>query len=146
MRKGLAGTDREPVELGLHGVMEVSRSVCLAATILLPAPTVEGLQVLNTNGKWVRMDAPPGSIILNTGDYLQRLSNDRLPSTTHRVVNPPEVAGRHRYSLPFFAHPRPDCDLSVLPRFIAADRPCRHAPITAGGYLAQRLREIGLVS
>lgn len=84
---------------------------------LLPAPTVEGLQVLNTNGKWVRLDAPPGSIVLNTGDYLQRLSNDILPSTTHRVSPPrdPVQAARTRVSFPLAAYLAPDEMLEVLP-------------------------------
>jgi isopenicillin N synthase-like dioxygenase len=56
---------------------------------ILPAPRIDGLQVWNhRSGKWVRLNAPPGSIIINTGDYMQRLSNDRLPSTTHRVGKP----------------------------------------------------------
>jgi len=59
----------------------------------LPAPTVEGLQVLNRrNMKWVRLNAPSGSIVLNTGDYMQRITNDRLPSTTHRCSQPRDPA------------------------------------------------------
>lgn len=75
---------------------------------------------------------------------LERLTNGAIPATTHRVVNPPELAKRHRYSLPFFAHPRPECDLSVLPAFITDDRPARTLPITAGEFLGERLRAIGL--
>jgi isopenicillin N synthase-like dioxygenase len=84
---------------------------------LLPAPTVEGLQVLNRNGKWVRLSAPPGSIVLNTGDYLQRISNDLLPSTTHRVSPPrdPVLAARSRVSFPLAAYLGPDEILEVLP-------------------------------
>jgi isopenicillin N synthase-like dioxygenase len=84
---------------------------------LLPAPTVEGLQVLHRSGKWVRLNAPVGSIILNTGDYLQRISNDILPSTTHRVSPPrdPGQVGRPRFSFPLAAYLRPDELLEVLP-------------------------------
>jgi isopenicillin N synthase-like dioxygenase len=84
---------------------------------LLPAPTVEGLQVLSRAGTWVRLHAPPGTIILNTGDYLQRLSNDILPSTTHRVSRPrdPALAHRSRVSFPLAAY-LPEYDvLRVLP-------------------------------
>lgn len=84
---------------------------------LLPAPTVEGLQILNRAGKWVRVHAPPGTIVLNTGDYLQRLSNDILPSTTHRVSRPrdPALARRSRVSFPLAAY-LPEHDvLRVLP-------------------------------
>lgn len=85
---------------------------------LLPAPAVEGLQVLNRrNMKWIRLSAPPGSIILNTGDYMQRISNDRLPSTTHRVSQPREPAARRqpRISLPMAIYVREDEILEVLP-------------------------------
>lgn len=84
---------------------------------LLPAPTVEGLQVLHRNGKWVRLDAPRGSIILNAGDYLQRISNDLLPSTTHRVGRPRDerLRRRSRVSFPLAAYLRPTESLEVLP-------------------------------
>ena len=84
----------------------------------LPAPRIEGLQVLNrANMKWVRLDAPPGSIILNTGDYVQRISNDRLPSTTHRVSPPRDAALRRepRVSFPMAVYVWEDEWLEVLP-------------------------------
>lgn len=84
---------------------------------LLPAPAIEGLQVLSRAGKWVRLDAPPGSIVLNTGDYMQRLTNDRLPSTTHRVSPPRDPALRklRRVSFPLAAYLWEDELLEVLP-------------------------------
>jgi len=85
---------------------------------LLPAPDVEGLQVLNRrNMKWVRLDAPRGSIILNTGDYVQRITNDRLPSTTHRVSRPrdPALRSRPRISFPMNVYVWEDEVLDVLP-------------------------------
>ena len=84
----------------------------------LPAPSVEGLQVLNRrNMKWIRLDAPPGSIILNTGDYMQRISNDRLPSTTHRVSQPRQAEAMHRarVSFPLAVYVWEDEILEVLP-------------------------------
>jgi isopenicillin N synthase-like dioxygenase len=85
---------------------------------ILPAPNVEGLQVLNRkNGKWIRLKAPPGSIILNTGDYMQRITNDILPSTTHRVSKPRDPALRHvtRVSFPMAVYVWEDEMLEVLP-------------------------------
>ena len=85
---------------------------------ILPAPRVEGLQALNRqNGKWVRVSAPPGSIILNTGDYMQRITNDILPSTTHRVSKPRDqsMLGRTRVSIPMAAYVWEDEMLEVLP-------------------------------
>lgn len=85
---------------------------------LLPAPSVEGLQVLNRrNMKWIRLNAPPGSIILNTGDYMQRISNDRLPSTTHRVSQPRDASLRSvaRVSVPMAIYLWEEEMLEVLP-------------------------------
>ena len=84
----------------------------------LPAPRTEGLQVLHRrNMKWVRLDAPRGSIILNTGDYMQRISNDLFPSTTHRVSKPRDVARRRepRISFPMAVYVWEDELLEVLP-------------------------------
>ena len=84
----------------------------------LPAPRVEGLQVLNrANMKWIRLEAPRGAIILNTGDYMQRITNDTLPSTTHRVSLPrdPELRGRARISFPMAIYIWEDELLEVLP-------------------------------
>ncbi|HJZ89133.1 MAG TPA: 2OG-Fe(II) oxygenase family protein [Polyangia bacterium] len=97
---------------------------------LLPAPTIEGLQVLNRrNMKWIRLDAPPGSIILNTGDYMQRISNDLLPSTTHRVSRPrdPALRARPRASFPMNVYLWEDELLEVLP---GLDNP-KYEPIRA---------------
>lgn len=85
---------------------------------ILPASSEGGLQVLNrSNGKWIRLHAPPGSIILNTGDYMQRISNDRIPSTTHRVSRPddPAAGSRPRISLPMAVYVWEDELLEVLP-------------------------------
>jgi isopenicillin N synthase-like dioxygenase len=84
----------------------------------LPASSVEGLQVLNrANMKWIRLNAPPGSIILNTGDYAQRISNDILPSTTHRVSPPKDanLRGKARVSFPMAIYLWEDEVLEVLP-------------------------------
>lgn len=85
---------------------------------ILAAPEVEGLQALNRrNGKWVRVNAPPGSIILNTGDYMQRITNDILPSTTHRVSKPRTTTlhQKPRVSFPMAVYVWEDEMLEVLP-------------------------------
>jgi isopenicillin N synthase-like dioxygenase len=97
---------------------------------LLPAPRGEGLQVLNRrNFRWIRLDAPPGSIILNTGDYMQRITNDRLPSTTHRVSQPrsPAARAQERVSFPLNVYLREDDLLEVLPGL----GPAKYPPIKA---------------
>ncbi len=85
---------------------------------ILPAQEVEGLQVLNReNGKWIRLNPEPGSIILNTGDYMQRITNDRLPSTTHRVSKPlkKDLFEKPRISFPMAVYVWEDETLAVLP-------------------------------
>jgi len=115
-------------------------------TLLLGAEE-GGLEVLHRNGSWLAVNPPAGSLVVNVGDMLQRLTNHVLPSTTHRVVNPPgEKARQPRYSTPFFLHPNLDFVIDVLPNCVTADNPNRYPEaITAQGYLEQRLREIGLM-
>ncbi|MGK6353608.1 isopenicillin N synthase family dioxygenase [Sphingomonas sp. DT-207] len=114
-------------------------------TLLLGAEEA-GLELLDRDGKWLAVKPPEGAMVVNVGDMLQRLTNHVLPSTTHRVVNPPpERRGNSRYSMPFFLHPAPDFLIKSLPQCVTAENPEREPPITAHDYLAQRLREIGLI-
>lgn len=114
-------------------------------TLLLGAEEA-GLQLLTREGEWLDVNPPEGAVVVNIGDMLQRLTNDKLPSTTHRVVNPaPERAHLPRYSIPFFLHFAPDFLIETLPSCIDADHPNRYPePITAQDFLYQRLREIRL--
>lgn len=110
---------------------------------LLMGASAQGLEVRTHDGQWLAVTAPPGYITLNVGDMLQRLTNRRLVSTTHRVVNPPrERWGQSRYSVPFFLHPRPEMDLSCLLNCIDSVHPKQFADVTAHDYLQERLREI----
>ncbi|OWY19917.1 isopenicillin N synthase family oxygenase [Sphingobacteriales bacterium UPWRP_1] len=112
---------------------------------LLVGASAEGLELLNKQNEWRAVNAGPGEIVVNVGDMLQRLTNNRLRSTTHRVVNPPrEKWHTPRYSIPFFLHPRSEMDLTCLKSCITEDNPLHYKPITAGEYLDERLREIGL--
>ena len=113
---------------------------------LLVGASAEGLEVRSRKGDWVPFTAEADTIVVNIGDMLQRLTNHVYPSTTHRVVNPPgEKARQPRYSTPFFLHPNPDFVIDVLPSTVTADNPSRYPePITAQGYLEERLREIKL--
>lgn len=113
---------------------------------LLVGASAAGLEVLSRKGEWVPFTADADTIVVNIGDMLQRYTNHVYPSTTHRVVNPPgEAARQPRYSTPFFLHPNPDFLIDVLPSCVTADNPRRYPePITAQGYLEERLREIKL--
>lgn len=112
---------------------------------LLVGASADGLQLYAKDNQWHDVKAGPGQIVVNVGDMLQRLSNNRLRSTTHRVVNPPrEMWDTHRYSIPFFLHPRSEMRLDCLENCITAENPLQYDPISAGEYLDERLREIGL--
>jgi isopenicillin N synthase-like dioxygenase len=114
-------------------------------TLLLGAEEA-GLELLAKDGQWHAVDVPPGALVINVGDMLQRQTNGKLRSTTHRVVNPRgEAARRARYSMPFFLHFRPDFLIEPLPECITADDTNPPLPpISAHDYLMQRLREINL--
>ncbi len=114
-------------------------------TLLLGAEEA-GLEVKDRDGHWLAINPPPGALVVNIGDMLQRLTNHVLPSTSHRVVNPaPERARFSRYSMPFFLHFAPDYLIRTLPSCVSDERPDRYPqPITARDFLLQRLAEIKL--
>lgn len=112
---------------------------------LLIGASADGLEVLTRNGTWFPVKAHGEDLVVNVGDMLQRLTNNKLKSTTHRVVNPPrELMKFSRYSVPFFLHPKSTMDLTSLPSTIDAENPKAYSDMTAGEYLDERLREIGL--
>ena len=112
---------------------------------LLIGASADGLQVLNKNNEWVSVTALKEHIIVNVGDMLQRLTNNKLRSTTHRVVNPPRNQWHtSRFSIPFFLHPRSEMRLDCMESCIDQDHPKQYSDISAGEYLEQRLKEIGL--
>jgi len=112
---------------------------------LLIGASADGLEVLNKQNEWVAVTALPDHIVVNVGDMLERLTNNQLKSTTHRVVNPPrEKWDTPRFSIPFFLHPRNEMKLDCLPSCIREGQQAQYTPITAEDFLNQRLAEIGL--
>ncbi|RMG86430.1 MAG: isopenicillin N synthase family oxygenase, partial [Bacteroidetes bacterium] len=112
---------------------------------LLVGASAGGLQLLNMHNEWVPIMPEENEIVINVGDMLQRLTNNYLKSTTHRVVNPPrEEWHLPRLSIPFFLHPVSQMDLTCLDICVTEENPLQYPPITAGEYLDERLREIGL--
>lgn len=115
-------------------------------TLLLGAEEA-GLELLTRQGEWKAVDVPDGALVINVGDMLDRLTNGKLRSTTHRVVNPAGQAARQRarYSMPFFLHFRPDYVIETLPCCIDPEREAEApAPVSSHDFLLQRLREINL--
>jgi isopenicillin N synthase-like dioxygenase len=112
---------------------------------LLCEGTASGLEILTRDGEWLPVDTLRGQIVVDSGDMLSRITNGVIPSTTHRVVNPPSAAEDNtRYSMPFFVHPYADCLLTPLPGTVTPEKPGQ-PPITADAFLKQRLRENGLI-
>jgi isopenicillin N synthase-like dioxygenase len=114
-------------------------------TLLLGAEEA-GLELQTKDGRWIPVSPEPGELVVNIGDMLQRLTNGKLRSTSHRVVNPPrERWGHSRYSMPFFLHFRSDFLIEALPGTVPTGEEPKWPPITANDYLQERLREIKLV-
>lgn len=112
---------------------------------LLMGASADGLQVLRKDGKWIPITALPDQLVVNVGDMLERLTNKKLKSTIHRVVNPPrELMNTSRFSIPFFMHPRSEMDLTCLESCIDDNNPKQFPDSTAGEFLDERLRELGL--
>ena len=133
------GADGPSIRAGAHEDINT-------ITLLLGAEEA-GLELLDRDGNWLPVQPRAGELAVNVGDMLQRLTNDVLRSTTHRVMNPPpERRGHARYSMPFFLHFRPDYLIETLPGCVSAERPDLYPePIAAHDYLFQRLREIKLI-
>jgi len=130
---------KDAVRAGAHGDINL-------ITLLMGA-SAKGLQVLRKDNVWVDAIAEPDELVINVGDMLSRLTNNKLKSTIHQVVNPPrELWHTPRYSIPFFMHPRSEMSLNCLENCIDENNPKLYEDITAGEFLEQRLREIGLKS
>ena len=112
---------------------------------LLVGASADGLEILTKQGEWVAVTSLPEQIVVNVGDMLQRFTNNKLMSTTHRVVNPKrELWHTSRFSIPFFLHPRSSMSLHCLDTCVDEAHPIAYEDATAGEYLDERLREIGL--
>ena len=124
-----------------HSVRAAAHADINLLTLLVGA-TDSGLELLDQKGDWKPVVSSEDEIVLDTGDMMARLTNDVLPATVHRVVNPINQE-RSRYSIPFFLHPHSKASLECLPQFVGPDGSI-YPPITAGEFLEQRLIEIGL--
>ena len=113
---------------------------------LLMGAQGKGLQVQNHDGQWIDAIAEPDELMINVGDMLSRLTNNKLKSTIHQVTNPPrELWGTSRYSIPFFMHPISEMKLNCLDECVDKDHPKQYEDITAGEFLNERLLELGLI-
>jgi isopenicillin N synthase-like dioxygenase len=134
----IASEPKNAVRAAAHGDINL-------ITLLMGAHG-KGLQVKNHNDEWVDAIAKPEELMINVGDMLSRLTNNKLKSTIHQVVNPPkELWGTSRYSVPFFMHPVSEMSLNSLENCIDEENPKLYEDITAGEFLHERLIELGLI-
>lgn len=112
---------------------------------LLMGGSAEGLEAQSLDGQWIPVSPQDDEIVINIGDMLARLTNNRFRSTQHRVITPNEESWlTPRYSTPFFLHPRSDMDLTCLDTCVDENHPKAYADATAGEFLTERLIELGL--
>ncbi len=113
---------------------------------LLMGASSGGLEVLSKNDEWIPAQPDDDELVINVGDMLERLTNNKLKSTIHRVINPPQSTWHiPRYSIPFFMHPRLDMPLDCLDSCISNEKPKDYEDILAGDFLMERLKAIGLI-
>ncbi len=134
-----------PVDESAPGIRAEAHGDINLITMLLGAEEA-GLEILDKDGSWLPVSPPPGGLAINVGDMLERMTNNRLPSTIHRVRNPDEGRKGHaRYSMPFFMHLPSDFPIQTLEGCVDAEHPNLYPePLLADDFLQQRLREIGL--
>jgi isopenicillin N synthase-like dioxygenase len=128
-------------EFELPGSVRAAAHEDINLITLLVGATDSGLELLDRDGQWLAVESTPGQIVVDSGDMLSRITNEVIPATTHRVVNPSDDTS-DRYSMPFFCHPHPDAVLSCIPS--CQGDGARYPDITARDFLNQRLKEIGL--
>ncbi len=134
-----------PIKTEPKGAVRAAAHGDINLITLLMGAQGKGLQVQNHKGEWIDAIAKPDELMINVGDMLSRHSNNKLKSTIHRVTNPPkQLWGTSRYSIPFFMHPVSDMKLDVLENCIDENNPKKFEDITAGEFLDERLKELGL--
>ncbi len=135
-----------PITEEPKGAMRAGAHGDINLITLLMGASSGGLQVLRKDGEWIEAIPAEDELVINVGDMLERLTNNKLRSTIHRVVNPSkEEWGKPRYSIPFFMHPRSEMKLDCLKECIDDKNSKAYDDITAGEFLQQRLIEIGLI-
>lgn len=134
-----------PITLKPKSAIRAEQHEDINLITLLIGASADGLEILSRQNEWVAVTSLPEQIVVNVGDMLQRLTNNKLRSTTHRVVNPTEELWHtSRFSIPFFLHPVSDMSLKCLDSCIGDDHPKQYEDYLAGEYLDERLIEIGL--
>lgn len=127
-------TEQDSIRAGAHEDINL--------ITLLVGATDGGLELLDRDGQWLSVPSLPNQIVVDSGDMLSRITNNVIPATTHRVVNP-DHSTSERYSMPFFCHPHANAELKCIASCIGSGK--KYEDILAKGFLIQRLIEIGVL-
>ncbi|MBL4661491.1 MAG: isopenicillin N synthase family oxygenase [Alcanivoracaceae bacterium] len=127
-------TEQDSIRAGAHEDINL--------ITLLVGATDGGLELLDRDGKWLSVPSLPNQIVVDSGDMLSRITNEVIPATTHRVINPDHCTSE-RYSMPFFCHPHANAELKCIASCIGAGK--KYEDILAKDFLMQRLIEIGVL-
>lgn len=134
-----------PIQGDSDGAVRSAAHEDINLITLLMGASASGLQVKDRQGAWQDVVVDSDVLVVNVGDMLQRLTNKKLLSTTHRVINTEEgMNGVSRFSIPFFLHPISEMPLNCLENCVGEKETPAYDNITAGEYLDERLIEIGL--
>jgi isopenicillin N synthase-like dioxygenase len=104
---------------------------------LLFQDDVGGLELRGADGQWRSAPVVPGAMVINTGDLMERWTNDTFRSTVHRVR--PITGARDRYSIALFVDPDADVQIECIKSCQSRQRRARYPGITAGEHIRQKI-------
>ncbi|KAH9884543.1 2OG-Fe(II) oxygenase [Xylariomycetidae sp. FL2044] len=129
------GKEEEAVSIGSHTDLQLFT--------MLWQDSNGGLQVLNRDGQWLNARPVEGTFVVNIGDYLQRITNDRFVSTVHRAKNFKQA---ERFSMPFFFGFNFNETCGVLPSCIDEEHPAKYEPISCQEWVRLRFEATNIKS
>jgi len=134
-----------PIQTEPKGAVRAAAHGDINLITILMGASASGLEIKTRSGEWIAVTALPDQVVVNIGDMMSRLTNNKLHSSIHQVVNPPKSEWKKpRFSIPFFMHPRSEMSLNCLPSCYSETKPKLYTDITAGDFLEERIRELGL--
>ncbi len=134
-----------PIQTEPKGAVRAAAHGDINLITILMGASASGLEVQTRKGEWIGVTALPNQVVVNIGDMMSRLTNDKLHSSIHQVINPPKSEWhKPRFSIPFFMHPRSEMSLNCLQNCIDKKNPKKYTDISAGAFLEERIKELGL--
>jgi len=134
-----------PIETEPKGAVRAAAHGDINLITILMGASAKGLEIQTRNGDWIKVTALPNQVVINIGDMMSRLTNNTLHSSIHQVINPQKKDWKKpRFSIPFFMHPRSEMSLNCLESCVSKAYPKKYTDITAGDFLEERIKELGL--